>query len=73
MNFRIIEMHWFCVLYDPEGKLVCGSFDDTAGAAMAIAWVGAHAPDGTPTPDGTREVMSAAEWDREIAKLKKPK
>jgi hypothetical protein len=35
--------------------------------------VAAHAPDGTPTPDGTREVMSAAEWDREIAKLKKPK
>jgi hypothetical protein len=29
-----------------EGKRVCDGFDDTAGAAMAMGWVGAHALDG---------------------------
>jgi hypothetical protein len=43
-DYRDAGSHWFCVLYDPEGKRVCDGFDDTTGAAMAMAWVGAHAP-----------------------------
>jgi hypothetical protein len=46
LDYRDAGSHWFCVLYDPEGKRVCDGFDDTTGAAMAMAWVGAHAPDG---------------------------
>jgi hypothetical protein len=62
-DYRDAGSHWFCVLYDPEGKRVCDGFGDTAGAVEMPQ----------PTPDGTREVMSAAEWDAEIERLKKPK
>jgi hypothetical protein len=37
--------HWYCALYDPDGQRACDGFEDTAGGAMAMAWVGAHAPE----------------------------
>jgi hypothetical protein len=40
-----VTVHWDCKLYAPEGKEMGEGHADTAGEAMALAWIHAHAPD----------------------------
>jgi len=36
---------FWCRLYDADGELCCDGCADTAAEAMALAWIGVHAPD----------------------------
>jgi hypothetical protein len=40
-----VTAHWDCRPYDPEGKAMGEGQAETAGEAMALAWIHAHAPD----------------------------
>jgi hypothetical protein len=38
-------IHWFCVLYTPDGKYAGNGAGYTAAQAMAMAWIDVWAPD----------------------------
>jgi hypothetical protein len=38
-------IHWFCVLYTPDGKYAGSGAGYTAAQAMAMAWLDVWAPD----------------------------